>query len=223
MSTVSASVTRRPSRNSVALPSRRHQLADLRAAAVDDDRAHADQRASARCPRRTAPSASWSDGAGERVAAVLDDHHLAGEATDVRQRLDQRRRLDTGASVRVVAVAVTGTARPAAGRRSRRGRARRWRPAPRRRTRPCARLSMRADRHDGAGALVVAGGDVDGVASRASPSSTASRRSRPRTARRPSARGARRAATSVEHVGAGGRAGVAGGQDAAVHRREVRA
>ena len=35
-------------------------------------------------------------------------------------------------------------------------------------------------------------------------------------------RGARRAATSVVSVDAGGRAGVAGGQDAPVHRREVR-
>ncbi len=41
MSSVSASVTRRPSRNSGSLPRRCHQLADLRAAAVDDDGPHA--------------------------------------------------------------------------------------------------------------------------------------------------------------------------------------
>ena len=60
MSTVSASVTRRPSRNSGILPRRSMSCADLRAAAVHDDGAQADSCAAARRPRRSCSNRSGS-------------------------------------------------------------------------------------------------------------------------------------------------------------------
>ena len=66
----------------------RHQLADLGAAAVDDDRPHADE------AHQHDVLGEQREGvvvgrAGQGVAAVLDDDGLAGEAPDVRQRLDE--------------------------------------------------------------------------------------------------------------------------------------
>ena len=92
MSTVSASVTRRPLRNSVCLPSR-----DIRSLICGPPPCTTTGRIPTRRISTTSSansaSASCSRRAGERVAAVLDDDDLAGEAPDVRQRLDQRRRL----------------------------------------------------------------------------------------------------------------------------------
>ena len=82
-----------------------HQLADLRAAAVHDERAHADRahehdvgrergQAGVVGVRRAGGAAG---GAGQGVAAVLDHHHLAPEAADVGQGLDQDGGLGGGA------------------------------------------------------------------------------------------------------------------------------
>ena len=65
-----------------------HQRADLRPAAVDDDGADADE------AHQHDVLGEQVEGVvvgrpGEGVAAVLDDHRLAGEAPDVRQRLDE--------------------------------------------------------------------------------------------------------------------------------------
>ena len=70
-----------------------HQLGDLRAAAVHDDRPHADE-AHQHDVLGEQRERIVVGGAGERVAAVLDDHGLAGEPPDVRQRLDEDRRLE---------------------------------------------------------------------------------------------------------------------------------
>ena len=103
-----------------------HQRADLRAAAVDDDRAHPDE------AHQHDVLGEQVEGvvvgrAGEGVAAVLDDDGLAGEAADVRQRLDEdvgdraclgRRRLR--ASIGPVAHGATPTSgRPAVSSRPR--------------------------------------------------------------------------------------------------------
>ncbi len=70
----------------------RHQGGDLRTTAVDHDRPHADE------PHQHDVLGEQGEGVvggrpSEGVASVLDHDHLAGESTDVRQRLDQRRRL----------------------------------------------------------------------------------------------------------------------------------
>ena len=70
----------------------RHQVADLRAAAVHDDRSHADQAHQHDVFGEQRQRVVLAR-AGERVAAVLDDDDLAGEAPDVGQRLDEGRRL----------------------------------------------------------------------------------------------------------------------------------
>ena len=54
-----------------------HQVADLRAAAVHDDGPHARPSASARCPAANSGERVVAVGAGEGVAAVLDDDDLA--------------------------------------------------------------------------------------------------------------------------------------------------
>ena len=65
-----------------------HQGADLGPAAVDDDRAQADE-AHQDDVLGEHVEGVVAGGAGEGVAAVLDDDGLAGEAADVRQRLDE--------------------------------------------------------------------------------------------------------------------------------------
>ena len=161
MSTVSASVTRRPLRNSALLAEPRHQVADLRPPPCTTTGRMPTRRISTMSSANSA-RASCSDAPAERVAAVLDDHDLAGEATDVRQRLDQRRRLLPASSSIDLAPGSRRRRRPWSGRRSRRGRARRWRPARRRRC-TLGEVVDRADADHVAGALVVAGGDVRGV------------------------------------------------------------
>src|SRR5690606_15561861 len=60
-------------------------LADLRPAAVDDDRVHADQLHQ----HDIACEAALQGLVDHRIAAVLDDDGLAGEAADVWQRLGE--------------------------------------------------------------------------------------------------------------------------------------
>ncbi len=71
----------------------RHQVADLRAAAVHHDGLHADGVHQHDVLGEQAERVGIDGGVGQRVAAVLDDDDLAGEATDVRQAFDQHRRL----------------------------------------------------------------------------------------------------------------------------------
>ncbi len=70
-----------------------HQLGDLRTAAVHDDRAHPDE-AHQHDVLGEQGERIVVGGAGEGIAAVLDDDGLAGEPPDVRQRLDEDRRLE---------------------------------------------------------------------------------------------------------------------------------
>ena len=134
-----------------------HQGADLRAAAVDDDRAHPDEAHQHDVLGEQVEGVAVGC-AGQGVAAVLDDHRLAGEAADVRQRLDEdvgdrtlatlpahRSPIRVFPAVRVPAAglprgtpsdAVTGRRRRAGDRPSRRGRGRRSPTAARRRMRP---------------------------------------------------------------------------------------
>ena len=65
-----------------------HQRRDLRTAAVDDDRAHADEAHQHDVLGEDVEGVVLGR-AGDGVAAVLDDDGLAGEAADVRQRLDE--------------------------------------------------------------------------------------------------------------------------------------
>ena len=95
-SMVSASVTRKPSWNSASLPTRRHQVRRSGVRRRGPPPAACPPSASARCPRRRRPAAASSTrrrpARPERVAAVLDHHHLAPEAPDVGQGLDQHGR-----------------------------------------------------------------------------------------------------------------------------------
>ena len=94
MSSVSASVTRRPRDELGLLAQPGHELADLGPAAVDDDRAHAHRAHEhdvGRERRQRLGFARGADGAGEGVAAVLDDDDAVLPALDVRQRLDKHR------------------------------------------------------------------------------------------------------------------------------------
>ena len=86
--------------------------------------------------------ASSSRCSGQRVASVLDDDHLVGEATDVRQCLDQR----CGAVGRGGRRCSRIQARPSQGRRSRRCRARRWRPVQLHRRHPWPGCRLRRSR-----------------------------------------------------------------------------
>ena len=85
---------------------------------------------------------------------------------------------------------------------------------------PLTRLSMAHSDDDPARAVVGAGSDVRGVRTRASPSSKAASRSRRRTARRRTQSCNTSSTWSV--VDRVCRPGVTGGEDAAVHRREMR-
>ena len=139
-----------------------HQRADLRAAAVDDDGAHADEAHQHDVLGEQVEGVVLGR-AGEGVAAVLDDDRLAGEAPDVRQRLDQdvrdvhgvprprrpvlaARSLALARSHRWTGRRLTATPRPAGGRGSRRGRGRRWPTAARRRTPPWSGCRARRGR-----------------------------------------------------------------------------
>ena len=85
-----------------------HQVADLRAAAVDHDRAACRRSASARCPGRTAPARRASLAApASALPPYFTTTTVPDEAPDVRQRLDEHVR-----PCRRRAVALTGTARP---------------------------------------------------------------------------------------------------------------
>ena len=66
-----------------------HEVADLRAAAVHDDRVHADEAHEHDVLREQV----GERGILHRVAAVLDDDGLARELADVRQRLGEDRGL----------------------------------------------------------------------------------------------------------------------------------
>ena len=68
------------------------QVADLRAAAVDDDRVHPDELQH----HDVAGEARLQRGLDHRVAAVLDDDRLVVEALDVGQRLGENLRLHGG-------------------------------------------------------------------------------------------------------------------------------
>ena len=68
------------------------QVADLRAAAVDDDRVHADKLQHDDVAREARLQRCF----GHRVAAVLDDDRPVVKAADVRQSLGQYFRLDGG-------------------------------------------------------------------------------------------------------------------------------
>ena len=77
-----------------------HQRRDLRSAAVDDDRAHADEAHQHDVLGEDIEGVVLGR-SGDGVAAVLDDHGLASEAADVRQRLDEHvgaRRVSAAAS-----------------------------------------------------------------------------------------------------------------------------
>ena len=119
MSRVSASVTRRPVDELGDLAQPGHELADLRAAAVDDERPHPDGAhehdvgGEGRQRLRSVPFAS-GEPACERVAAVLDDHDLAPEAPDVRQGLDQDAGFLGGADRSGVRSRGSGSMRPPA-------------------------------------------------------------------------------------------------------------
>ena len=78
------------------------QAADLRAAAVDDDRVDADELQQ----HDVLGEALLELLVGHRVAAVLDDHRLAGEAADVRQRVEQ----DVGLGDQVLHLCIDGAA-----------------------------------------------------------------------------------------------------------------
>ena len=84
-----SSVTRMPCRNSLLMPILLQEVADLRAAAVHDDRIHADELQH----HDVAREAGLELRLGHRVAAVLDDDRLVVEAPDVRQRLGEDLRL----------------------------------------------------------------------------------------------------------------------------------
>ena len=71
---------------------RLQQVADLRPAAVDDHRVHADQLQH----HDVAREARLERGLRHRVAAVLDDDRLVVEAPDVGQRLGEDLRLERG-------------------------------------------------------------------------------------------------------------------------------
>ena len=89
-----------------------HEVADLGAAAVDDDGAHADEAHQDDVFGEEGEGVVVG-GAGERVPPVLDDDDLAGEATDVGQRLDEDRRLERGAVVVAAHGATPTLVRPA--------------------------------------------------------------------------------------------------------------
>ena len=89
---VSRSVTRMPWMNSLFLPIFFQQRADLRAAAVHHHRVHADQFHQHDVAREALLEGLVHHG----VAAILDDHGLAAEALDIRQRLDQETRAFAG-------------------------------------------------------------------------------------------------------------------------------
>jgi hypothetical protein len=72
-----------------------HQVADLRPAAVHHHRTDADETHQHDVLGEQRERVVVG-GSGECVAAVLHHHHLAGEAADVRQGLDQRRDLVFG-------------------------------------------------------------------------------------------------------------------------------
>ncbi len=63
-----------------------HQRVDLRAAAMDEDAAHADAAQQQHVLRQRAVELRV-----DRRAAQLDDDRLAGEALDIGQRLDEDR------------------------------------------------------------------------------------------------------------------------------------
>ena len=219
MSTVSASVTRRPSRNSGSLPRRLHQVADLRTAAVHDDRTHADRAhehdvLGEQLGRLAARHRSPSD----RVAAVLDDDGLAPEPADVGKRLDERRSPSTPPA----AASLTGTSRRSAGRSSPARPSTRLAHCTAPPDAPFTRLSIAAITMHPAGARVEARGEVR----RSCEPSVAlvDGEHRPHDDERLVAYAARQAPRAATRWSAWCRRGpgVAGGQDAAVHRREVR-
>ena len=145
-----------------------HQRADLRAAAVDDDGAHADEAHQHDVLGEQVEGVVLGR-SGEGVAAVLDDDRLAGEAPDVRQRLDEDvsdgghgllppecwrpsecvvfgvrtsdTRMDPNTPMGLMA-----RPPPAGGRGSRRGRGRRWPTAAPRRTPPWSGCPARRGR-----------------------------------------------------------------------------
>ena len=125
-----------------------HELADLGAAAVHHEGAHADrahehdvggergQAGVAGLPPRPGRSADLatrparnrlSARPGQGVAAVLDHHHLAPERGGCTGRASTRMAALVGRRRRRRRPAVTGTARPRAGRPSRAGRGPGWR------------------------------------------------------------------------------------------------
>ena len=167
MSTVSASVTRSPSRNSGVLP-RRPISAQICGPPPCTT--------TGRMPTRRISTMSWANSvegvvlgrAGEGVAAVLDDDGLAGEAADVRQRLDE----DGGPSSATSPTLVTAAARrrQAGGLVEAEGDVGGLERAA---GRTLGEVVEGAEHDDVAGALVEAGGDEGRVRARASPSSTA--------------------------------------------------
>ena len=86
ISIVAVSVTRMPRTKRGSMPGLAHGRVDLRAAAVDDHRVHADVLEQRHVLRERVLQLVALHG----VTAVLDDEHLAGEAPDVRQRLEQQ-------------------------------------------------------------------------------------------------------------------------------------
>ena len=162
-----------------------HQRADLRTAAVDDDRAQADEAHQHDVLGEDVEGVVLGR-AGEGVAAVLDDDRLAGEAADVRQRLDE----DVG-DVELGVGGAHGRAHPSVSARESPRQAlgctrntrmeRSWGEADEREAerlveaegdvgrlqgaagRALGEVVEGGERHHGAGALVVAGRDVDGV------------------------------------------------------------
>jgi hypothetical protein len=84
ISSVSASVTRRPSRNSGSFPTPAHHRIHLRAAAMDEHAANADAAEQQHVLCQGAVELPV-----DRCAAELHDDRLAGEAADIGKRLNQ--------------------------------------------------------------------------------------------------------------------------------------
>ena len=160
MSTVSASVTRRPSRNSAVLPSR--AISALICGPPP-------WTTTGRMPTRRISTMSWanrSSASWSDVPARALPPYLTTTVLPAKRRMYGSASTRTWATVAVdrrVDRRLTAPGRRAGGRRSRRGRGRRWPTAAAPPEAPLVRLSRAHRAIDVAGALVVAGRDVGGV------------------------------------------------------------
>ena len=197
----------------------RHQRGDLRSAAVDDDRAHPDephQHDVLRRTRRARRGRTCRRSRCRRTSRRRSCRRSAGCTAAPRPASPPVRDGRLGSRS---AHGMTPTLREAGGLvESERDVGGLQRPA----GRTLGEVVDRAQRHDVAGAFVVAGGDVRRVRAERRLRRRRRRRSRRRTARRrrPLAKSA--SSDSVDTFASRGRPGVAGGEDPPVHRREVR-